>query len=78
MKVWTSTLARPVASLWLTAGVAALFAAWLLSTFVDTLHAHLRRGDELRRAQLAAAGRTVVQAAPVDLGEARVAQLKLR
>lgn len=79
MNVWTDKPARrPATSLWLTAGVAALFAAWLLCTFVDTLHAHLRHGDELRRAQLAAAGRAAVTATPADLGEARIAQLKLR
>lgn len=40
--------------LWLAAATAAMLAAWLLSVFVDTLHENIRRGDELRQAQMQA------------------------
>lgn len=77
MKARTDKFADFAPPLWVTVAVAAALAAWLLATFVDTLHAHLRHGDELRQAQLAAA-RAPAFAVAADVSEARVAQLKLR
>jgi len=77
MKAWTDKLAAYAPPMWLTAAVAAVAAAMLLSTFVDTLREHLRHGDELREAQLAEAkhpGRSVI----ADATTARTEQLKLR
>lgn len=43
--------AFPQPPLWVMAALAAVAAALLLSVFVDTLHAHVKRGTELRLAQ---------------------------
>ena len=77
MKAWTDKLAAYAPPMWLTAAVAAVAAAMLLSAFVDTLREHLRHGDELREAQVAAAkrpGRSVM----ADATTVRTEQLKLR
>jgi hypothetical protein len=56
MKAWTSKLAAATPPMWLTAVTAAVVAAALLTAFVDTLRENLRRGEDLRHAQAAAAG----------------------
>jgi len=77
MKAWTDKLASFAPPMWLFAALATVMAAWLLATFVDTLHEHLRHGDEMRRAQ-AAASRSPGFLVAVDTTAARAAQLKLR
>ena len=77
MKVWTDKLASYAPPMWLTAAVAAVAAALLLSAFVDTLREHLRQGDALRQAQVTAAKRPAF-AAMADATTARIEQLKLR
>lgn len=77
MKAWTDKLASCSPPMWLTAAVAAVAAAALLSAFVDTLRDHLRRGDELRQAQVAAARRPAFSAM-ADATTARIEQLRLR
>jgi hypothetical protein len=54
MKAWTRQLAAATPPLWLSAVIAAVVAAALLSAFVDTLRGNLRRGDQMRQAQAAA------------------------
>ncbi|WP_457419289.1 hypothetical protein [Roseateles sp. P5_E7] len=77
MKALTDKLATYAPPMWLTAAVAAVAAAMLLSVFVDTLREHLRHGDEFREAQVAAAKRPKF-AAMADATTARTEQLKLR
>jgi hypothetical protein len=77
MKAWTANLASFVPPMWLATAVAALAAAALLAAFVDTLHDHLRHGDEMRQAQRAAA-RHPAFAAVADVATADAAQIKLR
>lgn len=71
----TSVSAKP--PLWVCVAAAAVLAAALLTTFVDTLRAHMRHGDEFRRAQMASS-RAPALVLAVDASEARIAQLKLR
>jgi hypothetical protein len=63
--------------MWLTAALAAVAAAALLSAFVDTLREHLRHGDEMRQAQLASA-RLPAFASVADAATARIQQRELR
>ena len=77
MKAWTEKLASYAPPMWLIAATAAVMAALLLATFVDTLQLHMRQGDALRQAQGVAAGHSAF-AAVADAPTARSAQLKLR
>ena len=77
MKAWTDKLASFELPMWLVAALATVMAAWLLSTFIDTLREHLRHGDEMRQAQ-AAAARAPGFIVAADTTAARAAQLKLR
>lgn len=77
MKAWTDKLASCAPPMLVTAVIAAVAAAMLLSAFVDTLRDHLRQGDALRQAQVAAAKRPAFSAM-ADATTARIEQLKLR
>jgi len=77
MKAWTDKLASFAPPLWLVAALALLAAAALLSAFVDTLHEHIRHGDELRQAQRRSVQPPAFLAA-ANATTADPAQLKLR
>jgi hypothetical protein len=78
MKAWIAKLASFAPPMWLTTAVAALAAAALLSAFIDTLHEHLRHGDEMRQAQRAAARHPAFAQVVADAATADAAQIKRR
>lgn len=77
MKALTDKLA-PFMPSWLMLALSAVMAAALLAAFVDTLHDNLRRGQELRLAQAAAAHPPALQVADASAAARPATAVRLR
>lgn len=73
MKHLSEALAHFIPPLWLVLALAAVAAAALLAAFIDTLHEHVRHGEEMRQWQRVGAVRQ-----PIGTVTTSAAQLQPR